>query len=155
MEKIKNWFRELSNGKTVLIFVIVVLFFSWGASELFGKKYEKFYPNKCSRTWAVAQFKNICGSSSPESSGDGIEYSKFYDNGSQAMNDFMILARSLDSKYANGEFRHMYVSRKERIYQCYDRNKKLIALRYVRHNAGFYMGEWEKAFYQIQLYIED
>lgn len=147
MGRIKGWLPT-----TLFVLALIILFTINGFC---GKKYSKFYPNKCSRTWAVTQFKNICGSSSPESSGDGIEYSKFYDNGSQAMNDFMILARSLDSKYANGEFRHMYVSRKERIYQCYDRNKKLIALRYVRHNAGYYMGEWTNAFYQIQLYIED
>lgn len=148
MGRIKGW-------QSTILFVLALIVVPYAINEFCGKKYAKFYPNKCSRTWAVTQFKNICGSSSPESSGDGIEYSKFYDNGSQARNDFMTLARSLDGKYANGEFRHIYVSRKERIYQCYDRNKKLIALRYIRHNAGFYMGEWENAFYQIQFYIED
>lgn len=154
MGKVKTWFSELSDIKLVLIFFVVVSVISWGASEIFGKKYEKFYANNHSCSWAVSQFKSICGNTMSNDDGGGIEYYKFYDNRSQAINDFMTLARMLDGKYANGKFRHIYVPRKERIYQCWDKDRRLIALHFVKHRAGFYFGSWEKAIYEIEFYVE-
>lgn len=154
LDEIKYWLSELSGVWTLLLFFVVVSLISWGISELFGKKYEKFYPNKQSYSWAVTQFKSVCEKSTSESDEYGIEFRKFYDSRGQAVNDFMTLARMFDGKYANGKFRHLYVPRKERIYQCWDKQKRLIALHFVKHRGGFYFGSWEKSFYEIEFYVE-
>ena len=140
--------------KEIAIFILILIVLPVTVSNFCGKRYTKLYPNKSTQSWAVKQFKNICGKSTPNGSDGGVEYSVFYESKGAAINDFMALARSLDGKYANGKFRHLYVSGKERIYQCCDANRKLIALRYKKHPSGFYMGNWESAFYEIQFYIE-
>lgn len=154
LDEIKYWFSELSGVWVLLCFAVVVSLLSWGATELFGKKYQKFYPNEHSYFWAVNQFKRVCEKSTDESDEYGIEYHKFYDSRGQAINDFMTLARMLDRKYANGKFRHIYVSGTERIYQCCDKKRRLIALHFVKHRAGFHFGSWESSFYEIEFYVE-
>lgn len=153
---IKYWLSELSGVWILLIFVVATSVISWGTSEFLGRKYEKFYENNHSCTWSVTQFKNICGKTLSNDDGGGIEYYKFYDSRGQAINDFMTLARMYDGKYANGKFRHLYVPRRERIYQCWDKDKRLIAVRFVKHKAGIWYGDWEewKPSYEVDLYIE-
>jgi hypothetical protein len=154
VDEIKYWLSELSGVWSILLFAIVVSLLSWGISELFGKKYEKFYANKHSYSWAITQYKSVCEQSSSHEDEEGVEYYKFYDSRSQAINDFMTLARMFDGKYANGKFRHLYLRKDERIYQCWDRNKKLIAIHFVKHKAGFYFGSWQKSSYEIEFYVE-
>ena len=163
MGKIKDWISdigywlsELASVWAILIYGIVISVISLGVTEFFGKKYDKFYDNKSSCSWAVTQFKNICGKPMSNKDGDGIEYYKFYDSRGQAINDFMTLARMYDGKYANGKFRHLYVPRRERIYQCWDKDKRLIAVRFVKYKAGIWYGDWGewKPSYEVDLYVE-
>lgn len=164
MGKIKNWlsdirywFSELSGVWVLLLLVVVGSLAYWGITDFFGKEYEKFRPNYISCVWAESQFKNLCGPVMPHKEGVGVEYCEFYDKRSQAINDFMALARMFDSQYANGKFRHIYVLRNERVYQCWDRDKRLIAIRFKKHRAGIwygYKGEW-KPFYELDLYIQN
>lgn len=157
LSDIRYWFSELPDIWTVVIYFITLSLVVWGASEFFGKSYEKFYPNYLSCVWAETQFKNLCNQYSTHDEGDGIEYCKFYDKRSQAVNDFMTLARAFDGRYANGKFRHLYIPRKERVYQCWDEDKRLIAVRFKKHRAGVWYGYWDewKPTYEIDLFIEN
>ena len=133
MGRIKDWF----DNHEILGYIIIVIAIGmlWGlVSDFCGKTYDKLHHNKQSYSWSIAQFKRICEGYSVNEESDGIEYYKYYDSRSQAINDFMALARSLDGKYANGKFRHIYIPRNERIYQCCDRNGKLIAVGHLWEN---------------------
>lgn len=152
MERIK----DLHPIWCILIIAAAASLVSWGTSELFGKRYQKFYPNEHTSSFAIHEFKRTIGKCSKEEDEYGVEYCKFYDSRQEAIDDFMDVARSLDEYYANGKFLHLYVMRKERVYQCYDRKKNLIAVRFIKHRAGIwhgYKGEW-KPFYEIDLYVE-
>ena len=137
-------------------YILIIAVVAWGASGLLGKRYQKFYPNVHNSSFAVHAFKSTIGNCAKEEDEYGVEYYEFYDSRREAISDFMEVARSLDEYYANGEFKHLYVARKERVYQCCDRNKNLIAVRFIKHRAGIwhgYKGEW-KPFYEVDLYIE-
>lgn len=152
--KIKLWLYGLSGVWSIVLFFIMMSLISWGLPEFFGKKYSKFYPNEYYSSWAVSKFKSVCEGSYSNTDESGVEYYKFYDSRGEAVNDFMILARMFDSKYANGKFRHLYIPRKERIYQCWDTDNKLIAIHYIKHRGTFYFGSWEKPTYEIEFYVE-
>ena len=159
MGKIREWFQ---NHK--ILGAIVILLLAWGGIDLalgfFGKTYKKFYPNECSFSVAIREYKRICEDyNASEEDEFGVEYDQFYDKKGDAVNSFMLLVRCLDKHYANGKFRHCYVLGKERIYQCYDRDKKLIAVRLSRHTGGFWLGfgggvDEMMPFYSIQFYVE-
>lgn len=149
MGKIKDWFSSLSAWWVLLMFVLV----SFVGGEIFdnfcGKKYYNPYANKTSYSVAIREFESICGKGHLEDSdADYAEYSRYYDSRSQAMSAFMLLAHNLNEKYADGKFRHWYVWRNERIYQCIDKNENLIALHFIKRKAG-----WE-SFYEIEFYVE-
>lgn len=159
MGKIREWFREHSTLSTILCLLL-----TWGCIDLaldfFGKTYKKFYPNECPSYVAVREYERICDDHKVSEEDEfGAEYVQFYDKKGDAVNNFMLLVRSLDKQYANGKFRHCYVLGKERIYQCYDKDKKLIAVRLSRHTGGFWLGfgggfDEMKPFYSIQFYVE-
>lgn len=149
---IKYWFSELSEGFQILIFGITLFIVSEFLSGCFDKTYVKMYPNETSSSVATREFKRICGGGSAEYVDDGVEYKAFFDTKREAIHSFMLLTQSLDNHYANGKFRHYYLSQKERIYRCCDRSKKIIAVRYKKYNASSF-GDW-KPLYSIQFYVE-
>lgn len=147
-----EWIKECFKYALLIIFICVA---QEVVSDFCGKTYVKLYPNKYSYQDAVVEFERICkGASIDEEDDEHAEYSKFYDNKAQAESSFMLLATALHEKYATGKFRHWYILGNEKIYRCCDKDKNIIALRYVKHKAGFYFGDWEKPSYQIQFYIE-
>lgn len=152
-DNIKYCFSCLAGVFKVLIFGLALFVASETLSGFFGTKYTKLYPNKESATIAVKEFKKICGNQKPTSKDDGLEYNAFFDSKGEAVNCFMLLARRLNNVYANGKFRHCYLG-KERIYQCCDKDKRLIAMQLTRVSAD---KEWgvEKPFWIIDFYVEN
>lgn len=148
MGKIKRWLSDLSEVSLVIVYAAIVIAVSGVATSFFGKRYQKFYPNQCSSSVAVSEFKRICGPRySAEEDEYGKELSKFFDSRGEAVHNFMSIVHRLNNNYANGKFWHCYLGN-ERIYQCYDKNKNLIAVRLKRYKDG-----WE-SFYEMNLYVE-
>ena len=151
--EIKYWFSELSGFFQILIFGLILFAISEVATGFFGKKYYNPHPNTQSYTLAVKEFKSVCGRCTGEADDNGVEYSVYFDSKGEAINGFMTLAHRLNNTYSNGRFRHCYISGKERIYQCKDKHKNLIALRYIKYRAMPLQGKW-KPLYCVQLYVE-
>lgn len=158
MEKIKEW---LSNHNIFIYIVgLLLILGSIGLFDnLIGKRYQKFYSNQHTSSIAVNEFKGICkGYKLDEDNECEKEYYVYYDNKREAISSFMILAHRLNNKYANGSFCHCYLGC-ERIYQCYDKKKNLIAVALFKHKGGFWLGygggfEEMKPFYEIRFYVE-
>ena len=150
MEKIKSWF----SNHNIFIYIVgfLIIMGSIGLFDnLIGKRYQKFYPNQYPSSIAVREFKSICKGYKLE---DDNEYEKeyyvYYENRSEAINNFMTLAHRLNNQYANGAFNHCYIGC-ERTYQCYDKKKNLIAVGLFKHRGNW--GDF-KTIYEIRFYIE-
>lgn len=159
MERIKDFFStiwdylsDLSGLWIVLAFALTITIITECATSFLGDTYTKLYPNNNSYTLAKKEFKNICGYKkySIEDETGGITYTQYYDVEEKAEGDFFALVYSLDEIYANGKFRHYYLFGDEKIYKCYDKDKRLIAVRFA---------EWEdfdgEEFYSIEMFIEN
>lgn len=157
MGKIKEWFSDYPAVIWIAFLLLCCLGFSI-IKEFFDNTYSKFYPNEYSYTIAVDEFKRIIPEYGVEKDDEyESEYYEFYDNKSEAISCFLLLANRLDTRYANGKFRHWYLG-KERIYQCYDKDRNLIAVRFKKHRGAFWSGwgGWDerKPFYMIEFYVE-
>lgn len=151
MGKIAEWIRN----HEILTLVLILLLISGGINlviDFCDNRYEKFYPNTYSYEVALEEFERICGDYKVgEENEYESEYYKFYDNKGEAINDFMSLVCVFDGLYANGKVRHWYLMGNERIYQCCDKNRNLIAVRLLKHKR---MGiNWEPE-YELNFYVE-
>jgi hypothetical protein len=159
MERIKDFFStiwdyisELSEWWWILIFGLVSLAVVECGTSFLGDTYTKLYPNNNSYTLAKKEFKKICGYKkySIEDEVGGVVYSQTYNVEEKAKGDFFALVYSLDEIYANGKFRHYYLFGDEKIYQCCDKDRRLIAVRLREYEE-----RGEDDFYEIEMFIEN
>ena len=109
--------------------------------------------NNISYTEAVKEFKTLCDNGKLVDSDETFaEYADYYEDRGYAVRTFMILANRLDNLYGNGVFRHLYFG-SNRVYQCCDKNRNLIAIQLVRHRASPSFG-YMKPYYEIDFYVE-
>lgn len=151
MGKIKDWMSDheiLSTGICLLLFYGVIDL----ALGFVDKTYEKFYVNEHSYVVAVKEFERICGDFNVRENNEyESEYYKYYDCKNEAINDFMNLVLVFDGLYANGKTRHWYLSGKERVYRCHDKDENLIAIRLLKHRR---MGLNWKPEYELDFFVE-
>ena len=156
MERIKDWIDDHGTLSFIIMLLLLCICIN-SISNFCGKTYKKFYPNKCPSDYAITEFQSICRDYAVSEDDSRVSY-LFFDDKREAVGCFMLLVNRLDSHYANGKFRHWYVLNKERIYQCYDRDKNLIAVRLSKHKGAFWsgFGGWDerKPFYELQFYVE-
>lgn len=143
-------------GDHEILSIGIILLLVYGAIDLalgfIDKTYEKYYPNEYSYEVAIEEYERICGELRIWDENEyESEYYKYYDNKNEAINDFMNLVLVFDSIYANGKIRHWYVSGKERVYRCHDKDENLIAIRLLKHRR---MGINWKSEYELNFFVE-
>ena len=151
MERIKEWFSS-HEILSAFLFVVALNICLSKTLDFFSKTYEKFYINEYSYELAISEFERICDEYDIVKEDEyEAEYHKSYINKDEAINDFMDLALVCDGLYANGKLRHWYISSKERVYRCQDKDRNLIAIRFIKHKR--YGINW-KPTYELQFFVE-